>query len=59
MRNMSYCRIENTYWDLKEFYDVLQEARTLEALEKDISENEKQFLYKLIDLCNKISEEFD
>ncbi len=35
MGNMSYCRFENTYGDLRDCYDALQDAGSVNELEKD------------------------
>ena len=44
--NMSYCRFENTYNDLRDCY---------ENLEDDCSESEQKYKEKLIKLCKQIS----
>ena len=51
MSNMSYCRFENTYNDLKDCEEAL-------AYIGEISESETKYKNKLIDLCKEISENF-
>jgi len=58
MANMSYCRFENTYHDLKDCYEALNEADSLESLEQTVNEYEKKFIQKLVELCKDIVDEF-
>lgn len=58
MANMSYCRFENTYHDLKDCYEALNEAGSLESLEQTVNEYEKKFIQKLVELCKDITDEF-
>ena len=51
MANMSYCRFENTYNDLREAYDWLFEKDFTE-----LSESERKYLIKLSALCGKFHE---
>jgi len=53
MGNMSYCRFENTYGDLKDCYDALEE-KSLDEL----SEKEKKYAKKLIKMCKDIADDF-
>lgn len=53
MGNMSYCRFENTYNDLQDCYEALGE-KTLDEL----SESEKKYAKKLIQMCKEISDVF-
>jgi len=48
MPNMSYVRFENTYYDLKDCFDHLEDT--------DLSSNEQSYRKKLIDLCDQIRE---
>jgi len=57
MANMSYCRFENTYGDLLECLEALND-KGIEALEEDASEYEKPHIRKLIELCNEVAEDF-
>lgn len=45
--NMSYCMFENTYQDLLQCYD---------AIDEDLSVTEARYRKKLIDLCIEISD---
>lgn len=45
MPNMSYCRFENTFYDLQDCY---------ENMDSDLSETEKKYKQRLIDLCQQI-----
>jgi len=57
MANMSYCKFENTYNDLMDCMDSL-ENNTIEGLESEASIREKPFIRDLIKLCQNIYEEF-
>ena len=46
MSNMSYCRFENTYNDLKDCWEFWDDAE---------SESEKKFKEKLAILCKRIA----
>ena len=52
MSNMSYCRFENTYKDLLDCQRALD-------YEESLSESEKKFRNKLIDICAEISAEYE
>lgn len=55
MANMSYCRFENTWQDLRDCERHLDE-------DDDLSEDEKKYRTKLIKLCQDIidkADEFD
>lgn len=49
MSNMSYCRFENTFNDLQDCY---------ENMEEPCSENEENYKKRLIELCKLITSEF-
>ena len=49
MANMSYCRFENTYRDLIDCYDHLNDS---------LSESEMRFRDRLVELCHNIVDEF-
>lgn len=51
MANMSYCRFENTYHDLKDCAGHIGD--------RNLSESESRFRAKLIDMCRSIVEEAD
>ena len=50
---MTHCRFENTYQDLQDCYDALQEKEL-----DELSESERKFAKKLIEMCREISDEF-
>lgn len=50
MANMSYCRFENTYKDLVECDEYLEDI--------DLSDMEKKYREKLIKLCKRIASDF-
>ena len=50
MANMSYCRFENTYRDL---VDCAQ------AMNETLSENERKYKEKLVNVCQEIIEEYE
>ena len=54
MGNMSYCRFENTYADLQDCYDALEDAGSITELEENASEHEKRYIRKLVQLCRDI-----
>lgn len=49
MSNMSYCQFENTYRDLHQCYNAMDDGE---------EDSEAEFKKKLIDLCKKIAEEY-
>ena len=49
MSNMSYCRFENTYIDLQDCY---------RSMDNDLSDSEKSYKKRLIELCKDISDEY-
>lgn len=49
MTNMSYCQFQNTYRDLQQCYD---------AMDEEESESEAKYKKWLIELCEKIAEEY-
>lgn len=58
MGNMSYCRFENTYGDLKDCLEALSDAGGVNELEKDAGQYEKKYVRKLVDLCKEIVDDF-
>lgn len=52
MGNMSYCRFENTYADLKDCYDAM--ANGIDNL----SETEKEYFEKMVEMCKNIADDF-
>ena len=53
MANMSYCRFENTYQDLKDCLKSLNENDLC-----DLSKSEREFAIKLVKMCSFISQDF-
>ena len=54
MANMSYCRFENTYRDLR---DCLNDMNSTDFLE--LSETEQNYRNKLVEMCKEIAEQFE
>lgn len=52
--NMHYCIFENTYRDLRQALDKLEECATDEVLGKDEARAKRQ----LIDLCEEIARDY-
>jgi hypothetical protein len=50
MANMGYCRFENTYRDLNDCYDNIN---------NHLSESEHEFRKRLVELCQSIVDEYD
>ena len=55
---MSYCRFENTFGDLRDCQEALEEAGSIEEVEKDANEYEKRYIRKLVALCRDIAEAY-
>lgn len=55
MSNMSYCRFQNTYDDLVDCMDALDE---IEGDVEALKDNEKWAAKKLIDVCRLISDAY-
>ena len=51
MANMGYCRFENTYKDLRDCYEHMDET--------DLSETESKYREKILALCKEITEQYD
>jgi hypothetical protein len=54
MANMSYCRFENTYRDLK---DCLNDMNSTDFYE--LSETEQNYRNKIVEMCKEIAEQFE
>lgn len=50
MANMSYCRMENTFQDLRDCYDNWDDAD---------SESELKYQKKILEMCRRIINAFD
>ena len=53
MTNMSYCRFENTYADLKDCVEAVLEAESITELVSDMSEYELAAFKAMKRLCQK------
>lgn len=53
MANMSYCRFENTYSDLLDCYESLQNKSI-----DELSESENKYALRLIKLCSNITDDY-
>ena len=53
MANMSYCRFQNTYSDLQDCYEALEENGF-----DELSDSEKKYAIRLVKICRDISDEF-
>jgi len=49
MANMSYCRFQNTFWDLKQCVESLQ----YEVDINDLTKTEKNYALKMRELCEQ------
>ncbi len=56
MPNMSYVVFENTYSDL---YDCYQKMQELHFQPENLSTDEAEYYNKLLTLCRQINEEFE
>ena len=56
MSNMSYCRFENTYNDLRDCVGVMEDAVDLPEL--DLSESEKDAMFGMKRTCEMFLESF-
>ena len=54
MANMSYCRFQNTYRDLR---DCLNDMNSTDFLE--LSETEQNYRNKIVEICKEIAEQFE
>ena len=59
MGNMSYCRFENTYRDLEECYDALQNEGGVKGIEEEVSQYEKPYVRRLVELCREIVDNYE
>ena len=54
MGNMSYCRIENTFRDLQDCKEALDNKPF-----EELSESEQKYRNYLVALCKEIADEYD
>ncbi len=57
MPNMDYCRFENTYNDLRDCLEALDNS-SIERLEDEASQYERKYIRKLISLCEEIASNY-
>jgi hypothetical protein len=55
MANMSYCRFRNTLQDLQDCFDTLNDGLDLD----DLSHEEKKAMIELIELSQRIGEDYE
>ena len=58
MSNMSHCRFENTYKDLVDCLDALEESGDIREFIESRNDYEKPYVKKLVELCKEISTDF-
>ena len=51
---MSYCRFQNTFSDLLDCHQALEEAGSVEELMSELSNSEAAYAERLFDLCKTI-----
>ena len=56
MANMSYCRFENTYGDLKDCAEALVEANGIENVVDEANEYEAPWVSAVVKLCREIAD---
>jgi hypothetical protein len=52
--NLSYCRFENTYNDLLDCVEALDNS-SIKRLEEEANQYEREYIRKLIELCEEIA----
>ena len=58
MANMTHCRFENTYQDLKDCQEALDEAGGIEEVQAEANQYERKYVRKLVALCREIADEY-
>jgi hypothetical protein len=56
MGNMTYCRFENTLQELQDCKEALDEGALNDVM--NMSGSEREAMFKLIELCQEISDEY-
>lgn len=51
MTNMSYCRFENTYHDLKDCVDAMMEAESIDDL--DMNKIDTDYFHDMVRMCER------
>lgn len=59
MSNMSHCRFENTYKDLSDCKEALDEAGSIQEVQKDANRYEFDYVRKLVELCKEIVDQYE
>ena len=63
MANMSYCRFENTYFDLKDCATAMEEAMdrgvSLKEFVREMSKEELMAFQDITDMCERLMEAYD
>jgi len=63
MANMSYCRFENTYGDLKDCVTAMEEAMdegvSLKKFVREMSEEELMYFQSITNMCKRLMEAYD
>lgn len=57
MSNMSYCMFENTYKDLLDCCERINEDCDIDRFFESLSEGERKYAKKLIRLCQRVNDE--
>lgn len=57
MSNMAYCRFENTLTDLEDCYEHMDDSDYSDS--GDAQDREKSCRVSLIELCKRITQEYD
>lgn len=57
MSNMSYCRFQNTFDDLRDCVNAMDEAYTLDDM--DLSQDEAHAMKRMYSFCEQFRENFD
>lgn len=59
MANMKHCRFENTYIDLKECLEALENEGGITGVEQESDGCEKPYIKKLVELCIEIAANYE
>lgn len=57
MSNMSYCMFENTYKDLLDCCEAMNDDCDFDRWLESLSESERKYAKKLIRLCQRVSDD--
>lgn len=59
MANMSYCRFENTYKDLQDCLEALENEGGVTGVEEGANQYEKPYIRRLVELCIEIADNYE